>query len=326
MERTVVQFSSQFPKISQENSLVFIGSCFSSNIGGQLQNRKINSVVNPFGTLFHPDAIARLLLMSLQEKEFIADDFFERDGYWFSYWLGANSGKETIDEAVESANQNLLELKTQLQNASLLVLTLGTAYSHQMNGDVVANCHKMPSNKFDKKLSSLDDLKKVQEELIQELFLLNSDLKIQYTVSPVRHVKEGLVNNNKSKSLLLLTIQELEKDFSQVEYLPVYELVMDELRDYSFFKSDLIHLNQRGVSYVFDRFCNWMLANETIVFMESIEKIQRQYNHESLYPKSPSNQQFLRQLIKDMKAHQNEFGVLWETEIQAVKKKLENLE
>lgn len=326
MEPTVVQFSSQFPKISHNSRLIFLGSCFSTNVGNQLVKHKMDVLVNPFGTLFHPDAIANLLLRAMNEEMFNTEDFFERDNYWFSYVLGANSGKHSLEEAVSFGNEQLVQLRAYLKSAEYLILTLGTAYGYKINSKTVANCHKMPNNLFSKELSSVDGLIQEQSNLLIQLASFNPDLKVQYTVSPVRHIKEGLKNNSRSKSALVIVANELESKFDQVEYLPVYEFAVDELRSYSYYKSDGIHLNESAIELVFQRYIDWMMEEKGKEEMNSIQKLIGQLNHDSLYPKSNSNVEFLKKLVFQLESHQKEKGISWSAEIQMVNEKLNFLE
>jgi hypothetical protein len=326
MERTVVNFSSEFDKISPTDSVLLLGSCFSANIGNSLKRHKFDAIYNPFGVLFHPSTIYNLIRRAIDNQSFEDNDFFERDNYWFSFELGANTGQESIEDAISWSNQQLELLQNYLKKSTRLILTFGTAFGFSKEGRIVGNCHKMNSNLFRKELSKKTDLEIDSFKIMDQLNTFNPNLKINLTVSPIRHVKEGLRENNLSKCTLLLLTSVLEKKYANVEYLPIYEVVLDELRDYSFYKSDLIHVNDQAIKVVWNRFSDWNMNVESVKFISEVNRISSQLNHKSLYPKSLSNIVFKKALIEQMKSHQSHFPEIWLVEIQRVKKDVDNLE
>ena len=322
MQRTVVNFSSEFDKISPTDSILLLGSCFSANIGNALKTHKFDVLYNPFGILFHPFSIYTLLKRAIDDKLFVETDFFERDGYWFSFELGANTGKESLEEVVFWSNKQLELLQEYLKKSARLILTFGTSFGFSKGNEIVGNCHKMDSKLFNKKLSPLLDLENESFAIIQALKNFNPELKINLTVSPVRHKKEGIRENNISKSTLLLMTDSIEKQFSNIEYLPIYELVIDELRDYSFYKSDLIHVNENAIKYVWERFSDWIMNLDSSRYIKNVNKILMQLNHKTLYPKSPSNIKFKNNLILLMKSQQKQFPGIWLREIKDLEKEV----
>lgn len=313
MERTVVNFSTEFDKISPDDSMILLGSCFSENIGKALSKHKFDAVSNPFGIVFHPFSTYNLLKRAMENRYFDESDFFERDAYWFSFELGANTGKESVEEAVLFCNSQLEELHNKLKKESRLMLTFGSSFGYVKEGKFVANCHKVNGNQFAKKASTLNELTLASEAIITQLHQFNPKLKIYLTVSPIRHVKEGLRENNLSKSALLLLTRNLELQFSYVEYIPMYELLMDEFRDYSFYNEDLIHLNPQTINKVWNRFISWMMNDESLKKIKEVSKILKQLEHKPLYPKSQSTVSFKKALVKQMKEDSNSS---WLTEIQ----------
>ncbi len=321
MERTVVNFSSEFDKISPSDSILLLGSCFSTNIAQALKSHKFDSESNPFGIVFHPFSIYSLLKRAMEERLFIGDDFFERDKYWFSFELGANTGKSSLEEAVFWSNSQLFILQKYLKKSTRLILTFGTAFGFLRGGKIVGNCHKMNNDLFTKEMTSPADLLNESTRVINQLSAYNPNLKIHITVSPIRHTKEGLRENNLSKGTLLLLTKKLELNFKHIEYIPTYELVIDELRDYSFFNTDLIHLNSRGIDIIWSRIISWFMNEDSVVYINNISIILKQLKHKTLYPKSTSNVKFKKALVEKMKGDYN----LWIDEIQVIENELLNL-
>lgn len=325
MLRTEVNFSTKFDKISPTDSILLLGSCFSDNIGNTLKTHKFNVLFNPFGVTYHPFSIYTLIKRAIENDFFVESDFFERDGYWFCFELGSNTGKESVKEVIDWSNRQLELLQEYLKNSARLILTFGTSFGFFKENKIVGNCHKMNGKLFVKKLSELRDLEKSSFILIRQLKTFNPDLKINLTVSPVRHIKEGLVENNLSKSLLLLLSKSLENQFSHIEYLPIYELVIDELRDYSFYKSDLIHVNEKALIHVFERFSNWVMKKESLLYIKNVNNILLQLNHKTLYPKSSSNIKFKQNLIHLMENHEKNFPEIWLNEIKVIGEEIDLL-
>ena len=322
MQRTVVNFSSEFDKISPTDSILLLGSCFSANIGKALETNKFDVLYNPFGIVFHPFSIYTLLNRAIENKLYVENDFFERDGYWFSFELGSNTGKESLEEIVSWSNKQLELLQEYLKKSARLILTFGTSFGFSNGNKIVGNCHKMDSKLFKKELTTFLDLENESFAIIQALKTFNPKLIINLTVSPVRHTKEGIRENNVSKSMLLLLADSIEKQFPNIEYLPIYELVIDELRDYSFYKSDLIHVNENAIKYVLERFSDWIMNNESLKYVLSVNKILLQLNHKTLYPKSSSNIKFKNNLILLMKTQQKQFPNIWLREIKDLEKEV----
>lgn len=322
MERTVVNISEDFSKIEVNDELIFLGSCFSDSIGDRFKAYKVNSLVNPFGVIFHPMAMANLINRALNDKAFIASDFFEFNDYWFNYELSGSCAKFELEEAVGFANEKLQELKLKLSTANKLIITLGSSIERSVNGKVTANCHKQPSLLFQKAITKASEITNEYESVINQISTLNPDLVIYFTVSPVRHSKEGLVENNRSKANLLLSCEALEAKFKNVKYWPIYELVMDELRDYSFFKEDLVHPNDKAIKYVW----NWILTNLTSSnyqhYAGEVSALLKTIQHKSLYPKSEQNLLFLKQTIEKLQNHQTQYKKSWESEIIHVNNQL----
>lgn len=325
MERTVVNILSDFPKINVNDKLLFLGSCFSDNIGEYFQKFKLNATVNPFGVIFHPFPIVNLMERALNKNFFKASDFFEFQDYWFCYELPGACAKFELGEALDFANVLLERLNDELTTIDRLILTFGSAVERSFEGFVVANCHKQPINQFERDITNHISITDKLSELFKHLIKLNPKLKIQLTVSPVRHIKEGVRDNLVSKSSLVLSCSELCEKHDFVECLPIYELVIDELRDYSFFKDDLVHPNQKAIDIIWERLYDSIFSNELKTYIDLSQKLLNSLEHKSLYPKSQSNLTFLTSLRTQLETHNSLYSLDWSTEIEAVKNRFEKM-
>lgn len=272
-------------KLEYENSMIFLGSCFSDEISSRLKEGLFDVVSNPFGTLFHPSVIASNLALCLNTS--IETSIFQRNDLFFSWDASgtcfAYSEKELHHQLVEKRKL----VFDKIQAADFLFITLGSAWEYELKSSrkTVANCHKMPADLFEKKLTSVDVMEEKWISILKELKELNPKLKVVFTVSPVRHVKDGLVENNRSKARLFELIQRLESP-NLISYFPSYELVIDELRDYRFFKSDFVHPTSEAIDYVWQRFQETYFSEKTMQIYSEWKSISTAMNHRSLFDKS----------------------------------------
>lgn len=267
--------------IDHSKRILLTGSCFSENIGDKLNEYKFETLVNPDGILFNPSSIANSLQnIILNQKEF--DPFIiQRDGRFYSF-LHHSYFSEQKREDLLSRIKIQTEVSNQfLKNADYLIITLGTAYvyKHKSLNKTVANCHKQPQQVFDKKLLKVEQIVSNYCRLIEHLQLFNPELRIVFTVSPVKHLRDGVEENALSKSVLLLSVHELVAKFSNCSYFPSYELVTDDLRDYRFYKKDMAHPNDLAVEYVWNKFSETFFSNDTRVLNEKILKLNTALNH-----------------------------------------------
>jgi len=267
--------------IKHGDGIVMLGSCFSDNMSSYFENSGFNVLSNPFGTLFHPLPIDRVINQAFDDD--VELNAFKRDELWLSWGASSKLYGETKDELNRTVSGAKVNLKNALLNARLLVITFGSAwgYSHQEFG-TVANCHKMPSSLFNKDLSTVEEMQERWSGTLSTLKKLNPNLSIVFTVSPVRHKKDGLVENNRSKSRLIELSHRLASDFGS--YFPSYEIVIDELRDYRFYKSDLVHPSDDAIGYVWNRFKDYIFTEETESLIKQIEKVNSTLAHKSLHP------------------------------------------
>lgn len=314
---------SAFP-ISHQDQILSMGSCFAQSIGTKLKNHKFQIEINPFGTVFHPLALHDLLEMALFRNSADESYILERDGLFFHYSAHSDLAGTTREELIKKFNQQLTLTRRLLENGNHLILTFGTAWIYELNdGKRVANCHKQLQKLFHKRLSSLEEMKLDMGILFDNLSRVFPNLRITLTVSPVRHIKDGVSENQLSKSLLRVLCSELENRFSFVSYFPSYEIMMDELRDYRFYKPDRIHPTEEAEEYIWNKWSNSCFSPETIQKTNEISKIQRELAHRPINPDSPSHRKFLQNLLQKLERLNGEFD--FSKEIQVVKQELESL-
>jgi len=290
------------------DKLLLLGSCFSENIGDKLNYYKFQSVTNPFGIIFNPIALERLIQDAIEDKTYTEEDVFELDGVWKSYY--AHSDKNALSRlgAVIHLQEAQQLLRTQLKSASHLFITLGTAwvYRHLERDEVVANCHKVPQKEFVKELLSIDDIVQSLSHIVKLVRGFNPEIHITFTVSPVRHIKDGFIENTRSKSHLIAAIHELV-DKDQATYYPSYEIMMDELRDYRFYGSDMIHPSAQAVAYIWERFIEVYAFAKAQQTMKQVSKVQQGITHKPFNVEGDQHQKFLTKLDSQKKELLEEF-------------------
>lgn len=297
--RTEVRLAESENKIGYKDSFVTIGSCFSDDIGELLWDNKFKVCKNPFGIVYNPLSIHELLLNSINNNEPSESNFVTRDGSWFHYdfhsmWH-ADSKLDLQSKLIE-INKSV---HSELQNCKYLIITYGTSwvYERKETGKVVSNCHKIPQSQFEKRLLTQKKVIESFEELYSTLKNFNKEWRIILTVSPVRHIKDSIELNSVSKSILRLTCHTLSEMFEEVEYFPSYEIMMDDLRDYRFYKSDLIHPSEVAVDYIWGKFRDKYFDEHTREFIQEWRKIKSALQHKPFQSNSPAHQQFLKELL-----------------------------
>lgn len=283
-------------KVNHQSKIVTIGSCFSDTLGDFLTENKFRTLSNPFGTVYNIQSVSDLFLTALGEKKLEKDWFVQRDETFFhhSYHSGFFGNNVThLRRKINSVNR---KVSTWLKETDLLVITLGTSWVYLKDGAIVSNCHRQPANTFDKKLIPAEEQSELLAMLLIKLKNINPKMKVVLTVSPVRHLKDGLVENSVSKSILRLVCSLITSQMDEVYYFPSYEIMIDELRDYRFYEEDLIHPNKTARSYITQRFMNSVMVNKTLNLINDWEGVLRSLNHRPINSKSKSHQKFLRDL------------------------------
>ena len=281
-------------EIGHSQSLFLIGSCFAENIGQKLKETKFNVRVNPNGILFNPNSIFQALHDAITLSPFEDRFSVERDGYYFSFLHHSKIKASSIKELQQHILDINLSNHHYLKSCDYMVITFGTAYHyhHKNLNATVANCHKQAQQTFVKKLLSPAEITEQFNLLCKELTKLNPGIKLILTVSPVKHLKDGLLENSLSKSTLLLSVHELCKTNKNCVYFPAFELVTDDLRDYRFYKEDLAHPNEQAVKYVWEKFAETCFNSITQKTVLELEKLNSFLQHQNLHTGSKATAEF----------------------------------
>ena len=298
--RTKVDIPTNIPRISHLDEMILMGSCFSEHMGRMLVDSKFRCDVNPFGILYNPKSISTALRQILSKKQYTAADLFfhnERHRSYMHHGLFADSDQEKV---LGNINQRIEEAHRSLPHSSYLLLTFGTSWVFTLKetGEVVSNCHKLPTNKFVHTRLSVDDIVSDYTDLIRDIQELNPMCKILFTVSPIRHAKNGMHGNQLSKAILLLAIERLQELFEgRVFYFPAYEIVLDELRDYRFYGDDMNHPAPMAVNYVWERFSETFFSTGTQTTIKECQKIKKDLLHKPIDKTSGAYREFLKQIV-----------------------------
>jgi hypothetical protein len=279
--RTAFKIEPSPYKITYDDRVMFIGSCFASSIGEQMKRGKMAVMINPAGTVYNPVSVCTTLDSITAGREFTKDDLHFHDGMWLSFCHYTDFSSEDPDITLLKINSKLKEASFFLNNSDFLIITLGTAriYRWKKSGMVVSNCHKIPPGQFSHELLSVKEIVDLWTKQLDRLSTLFPNLKVIFTVSPVRHLKDGAHGNQISKSVLFLAVEELLNHSSKPQYFPAYELVMDDLRDYRFYDDDMIHPSVSAINYIWEVFSGNYLDDTTVKIWNEAVKITKACNH-----------------------------------------------
>ena len=283
--------------IDYQSNILLLGSCFSENIGDKLSYFKFQSIQNPFGILFHPKAIENLITNTSNKKVYSSDDLIYQNEIWHSFDAHSSLSSASENELLNKLNVAISLTNKKIKEASHIVITLGTSwvYRYIEIDTIVANCHKIPQKKFLKELLSVSEISESLARSISLIKSMNSDAAVIFTISPVRHLKNGFIENTQSKSHLIAAIHTLVNE-QDVSYFPSYEIMMDELRDYRFYAEDMIHPNKTAINYIWRKFIDTWFSEETKSIMKEIDEIQKGLLHRPFHEDSKLHQQFLLKL------------------------------
>ncbi|TFG76307.1 MAG: GSCFA domain-containing protein [Flavobacteriales bacterium] len=295
-------------QIDYQSFLWLLGSCFAENIEKKLEQHKFNVLGNPFGILFHPTSIERLLSRAVSQNMFTEKDLFFLNERWHCFEVHSdlsNAGKEDL---LHSLNRALGFARQTMAQCTHILITLGTAwgYRHLYSGALVANCHKVPQREFEKELLSLAAIEECLENILGTIRTINPKAQLIFTISPVRHLKDGFIENQRSKSHLIASLGNwlaTKSATEQLHYFPAYELMMDELRDYRFYEADMLHPNAVAIAYIWEKFKRVWISQKAFAIMDQVEEIQKSIQHRPFHPESEKHQRFravLREKIKGL--------------------------
>ncbi len=277
---------------------MLMGSCFVENIGSKFQYSKFPVLQNPFGIIFHPIAMERLFRRIVSRNLFEEKDLLLKNDQYISLETHSMMNRNSAEDCLLDLNQALETSYDFLAKADILVISLGTAwgYEHESLKGIVANCHKIPQKQFQKRLSGIDEIRNALNSIGNNLRELNPDIKILYTLSPVRHWKDGVVPNQQSKAHLHTAIQEVLRNDKNSFYFPSYEILLDELRDYRFYDGDMLHPNALAINYIWNRFSETYFEENTVQLIRLIDKVQKSLAHRPLAENSSDHKKFLTKL------------------------------
>lgn len=299
-------------KIDHQQKIMLVGSCFSEEIGNKLASSGFDTLQNPNGILFNPVSISNTLRNIIFKNKIDAKNFVQRDnGLYFSFLDHSSINGRTKEELASNLEDIQRHATDFLRNADHIVLTFGSAfvYKHLKLNSVVGNCHKQAANEFEKRMLSVDEIVNDYKVLVNELRVLNSKLNIIFTVSPVKYLRDGIEENNLSKSTLLLAVHQICKELG-CSYFPAYELVVDDLRDHRFYKEDLAHPNELAVNYVWEKFSACFFKEDTIRLAREVGSLNTASNHRLLFPESEEARKFKANLEHKKKELKTKFPFL----------------
>lgn len=299
-------------KITHYDDVLLIGSCFSEHIGNKMTDLKFKVSSNPFGIVFNPKSIKHALDRIIERNYFNDNDVFEKDNVWYSLEAHSSLSGSSKNELVEKLNQYLTDWNLKLQTVNFLIITFGSAfaYKHKEQHKIVVNCHKLPGSLFEKDLLEANSIISDYNHLIQKLKTFNPQLNILFTVSPVKHLRDGVVENSLSKAILIESVHQLIRQHSNCFYFPAYELVNDDLRDYRFYEADMAHPNQQTINYVWQKFSDCYFNNETQNLNKKLIEILQATKHRPFNNDSEAHRQFKNNFLEKCKTLSSNYPML----------------
>ena len=264
------------------DKMMLIGSCFSDNIGAKLRDAMVDVLVNPFGTIFNPLSIASSLFKIIDGEVIAGSDLFLANGVWSCYDFHSRFSMSNKDAALERMNRSIAEAREHLLRCKTLIVTLGTAvvYRRRDTGEVVSNCHKVPQHEFTRRLATVAEIADALAAVIERVHKFNPELRVLFTVSPIRHIADGLEMNSLSKAILRVAINDVVRHFNDfVGYFPAYEIVIDDLRDYRFYAADMVHPSEVAIGYVWQTFQATYFDDRSTQAIARCERVSKRLKH-----------------------------------------------
>lgn len=291
------------PAIEYGQELLLMGSCFAEEIGERLNASQFATLINPNGILFNPLSITRAITGYLDGKLYTETDLFQHQGLWRSWEHHSRYADADINAALDRINASQTAAINAIEKIDWLVLTFGSAhvYSLKENNQVVGNCHKMPAAGFSKRLLTVEEIVTALDNVMHRLFFRNRKVNILFTVSPVRYVRDGVVENNLSKAILLQAVHHLVNKFNRLHYFPAYELVIDDLRDYRFYKEDLVHPNDQAIQYVWEHVVKYCISTASQELLGNIAELLKAAQHKPFNPDTTQHKQFRQRNAEKVK-------------------------
>jgi hypothetical protein len=313
----------KLPKpISYQDKVLLIGSCFTEHIGNALEAAKFSVLQNPNGILFDPASVCKSLLSYIDNRQYNEDDLFQLNEVWNSWQHHSRFSNINAKEAVRIINESQQKAHAFLKEANWIIITLGSSFSYRLTKKAeskgppleghgeVANCHRAPSQWFNKYLLPIDETISLLDTCYHRLLQYNPGLNIIFTVSPVRHLRDGVTENNRSKARLIEAVHHMVNKFDRLHYFPAYELVIDVLRDYRFYDIDMAHPNYMATEFVLEKFAAGCIDEPSQALMQELRKITIARNHKAFQPETKAHQQFLINHFEKVKTLQEKYPFL----------------
>jgi hypothetical protein len=314
--RTELDLKSYTPKINRQDKILLMGSCFSFHIGEKLRQYKFDLMNNPFGTIYNPIAICHLLNTASYHRSWPGSLFLENQGIHRHYWTHSDMAATSLEELKKKLEILNDKFSAFIKETKWVIFTMGTSIAYELpHGEIVANCHKMPSKTFKRRYMTCDEIVEWCMNSFNIIESINPGVQFLLTVSPVRHLKEGIESNQISKSIIQLACHKLTEKKTNLKYFPSYELMMDDLRDYRYYKSDMAHPNDIAVDYIWDRFKTALIDNDSLIWMRRWEKIIKALQHRPFFPGTPQHQRFVKKTLRQLEAFSKEVDISEEKQI-----------
>lgn len=281
-------------KLDLDDNIMLVGSCFTEHMYNYLVASKFHALQNPNGVLFNPFSIAHALMRYIENRQVNEAELFDQNGLWNHWDFHSKLSCSDFHETFNMMNRQITGAHHFLKNAQWVILTLGSAFVYELEGkQIVANCHKLPSSSFKKRMLGPDEIVVLYNQVIALLKSFNPGINIMFTVSPVRHLRDGFVENNRSKAILVNAVDRILQSRSDLYYFPSYELIIDDLRDYRFYAEDMVHPNYLATRYVWEKFCVACVNGKTREVMKELEQLRNALQHKAMHPDSSEHKKFL---------------------------------
>jgi hypothetical protein len=303
--------------VNYRHKILLMGSCFTEHIGDALEELKFTVLQNPNGILFDPVSVCRSLVSYAENKKYTEADLFQLSEVWHSWNHHSRFSNINAKEAVRIINESQQRAHEFLKQSDWIIITLGSSFFYRLTesgngnaGEAVANCHRAPAQWFNKHLLEINETISMLDDCIQKLLQFNPKLKFIFTVSPVRHIRDGVVENNRSKARLIESVHHIVSKSESAFYFPAYELVIDVLRDYRFYDIDLVHPNYPATEFVLEQFAESCIDSTSQQLMQEVKDIVIARKHKAFQPETKAHQQFLMTYFEKTKALQKKYAFL----------------
>ena len=299
-------------QVTYTDNILLIGSCFTEHISGRLEDHKFKVLANPHGILFNPLSVAQSINSYLDNKVYGKEELFQLNELWNSWDHHTRFSHVDADAALQLINRSQHEAAAFMQKADQVIITLGSAFQYYLNdtGRPVANNHRAPAQWFSKKLLSIDEIVAIMGSMLDRLFKVNPFVRVIFTISPVRHIRDGVVDNNRSKARLIEAVHTLTAQFERAVYFPAYELVIDVLRDHRYYDIDLVHPNYQATTYVWEQFVKACIDPAAHDLMQQVQEIATARAHRCRFPQTDAHKKFKTSYAHKAKALMDKYPFL----------------